>query len=115
MRFGLLHSILLLLRRKQGLYRGSTRIISRGAIFHFVSITDLAVANHMVPVGQLLQTLSLSGVSDRRLVSAGGVALQLLFHGGRALPPGVRDDAGGLHGKPCGDLGQRGVSATPGW
>jgi len=56
---GLLHSILLLLRKKQGLYNvalGSFRI---GAILHGVAITDLVLATGGIPVGNFFQTLSL--------------------------------------------------------
>jgi ABC-type transport system involved in cytochrome c biogenesis permease subunit len=56
---GLLHSILLLLRRKQSLYSIALWAFQVGAVLHGVSITELAIANGAIPVGNVYQTMSL--------------------------------------------------------
>src|SRR5271169_4821267 len=56
---GLLHSILLLLRRKQSLYNVALWAFQVGAVLHGVAITDLAIANGAIPVANVFQTMSL--------------------------------------------------------
>ncbi len=56
---GLLHSILLLLRKKQGLYRVALGSFRAGALLHGVAITDLFLATGIIPVANFFQTLSL--------------------------------------------------------
>jgi ABC-type transport system involved in cytochrome c biogenesis permease subunit len=56
---GLLHSILLLLRRKQGLYSVALGAFRVGAILQGVSIVDLALAKHTIPVTNVAETMNL--------------------------------------------------------
>jgi ABC-type transport system involved in cytochrome c biogenesis permease subunit len=56
---GLLHSILLLLRRKQGLYNVALGAFRIGAVLQGVAITEIALTSNTIPVQNLFQTLSL--------------------------------------------------------
>jgi ABC-type uncharacterized transport system permease subunit len=56
---GLLHSILLLLHKKQSLYGVALGAFRIGVILHGVAIVDLAIATGTIPVNNFFQTLSL--------------------------------------------------------
>jgi ABC-type transport system involved in cytochrome c biogenesis permease subunit len=56
---GLLHAILMLVRRREHLFRPALAAFSLATVFHFVSIVEEGVINHRCPVDNFYETLSL--------------------------------------------------------
>jgi ABC-type uncharacterized transport system permease subunit len=56
---GLLHAILMLVRRREQLFRPALGAFSLAAVFHFVSIIEEGVAIHRCPINNFYETLSL--------------------------------------------------------
>jgi ABC-type uncharacterized transport system permease subunit len=56
---GLLHAILMLVRRREQLFRVALGAFSLAAVFHFVSIIEEGVVNHRCPIANFYETLSL--------------------------------------------------------
>ena len=56
---GLLHSILMLVRRREQLYRVALGAFGLGAIFHFVSIVEEGILSNRCPITNTYETLSM--------------------------------------------------------
>jgi ABC-type uncharacterized transport system permease subunit len=55
---GLLHSILMLVRRRQQLFRVALGAFTLGAVFHFVSIVEEGILSNRCPITNTYETLS---------------------------------------------------------
>ncbi|MBZ5576134.1 MAG: cytochrome c biogenesis protein CcsA [Acidobacteriia bacterium] len=55
---GLLHSILMLVRRREQLYHVALGAFALGAVFHFVSIVDEGILTNRCPITNTFETLS---------------------------------------------------------
>ena len=55
---GLLHSILMLVRRREHLYRVALGAFGLGAVFHFVSIVEEGILSNRCPINNIYETLS---------------------------------------------------------
>jgi ABC-type uncharacterized transport system permease subunit len=56
---GLLHAILMLVRRREHLFRVALGAFSLGSVFHFVSIMEEGMLNNRCPIGGFYETLSM--------------------------------------------------------
>lgn len=56
---GLLHAILMLVHRRERLFRPALGAFSLAAVFHFVSIIEEGVVNNRCPINNFYETLSL--------------------------------------------------------
>ncbi|SRR5581483_2303838 len=56
---GLLHAILMLVRKREGLFRFALGAFAIGAVLHFVSILKEGVATNRCPIGNIYETLSM--------------------------------------------------------
>jgi len=56
---GLLHSILMLVRRREHLFRVALGAFALGAVFHFVSIVDEGILSNRCPIANTYETLSM--------------------------------------------------------
>jgi ABC-type uncharacterized transport system permease subunit len=56
---GLLHSILMLVRRREQLYRVALVAFGLGAVFHFVSIVEEGIVSQRCPITNFYETLSM--------------------------------------------------------
>ena len=56
---GLLHAILTLIRRRQGLFRVALAAFALGGVFHFVSIVEEGVRFDRCPIANFYETLSM--------------------------------------------------------
>jgi ABC-type uncharacterized transport system permease subunit len=56
---GLLHSILMLVRRREQLYRVALGAFALGAVFHFVSIVEEGIVSGRCPITNFYETLSM--------------------------------------------------------
>ncbi|HEY1240984.1 MAG TPA: cytochrome c biogenesis protein CcsA, partial [Bryobacteraceae bacterium] len=56
---GLLHSILMLVRRREQLFRIALSAFALGAIFHFVSIVEEGILSNRCPIANTYETLSM--------------------------------------------------------
>src|SRR5215475_8113654 len=55
---GLLHSILMLVRRREHLFRIAIGAFGLGVIFHFVSIVEEGIVTNRCPIANTYETLS---------------------------------------------------------
>ena len=55
---GLLDAIITVMRRREGLFRLALGAFGLGALFHLVSIVDLGIAQHQLPVSDIFETMS---------------------------------------------------------
>lgn len=56
---GLLHAILTLVRRREGIFRVALAALSVGAVFHFVSIVEEGLVTNRCPINNFYETLSM--------------------------------------------------------
>src|ERR1700674_2571892 len=56
---GLLHAILMLVRRREQLYRVALGAFALGAVFHFVSIVEEGIVSRRCPITNFYETLSM--------------------------------------------------------
>jgi ABC-type transport system involved in cytochrome c biogenesis permease subunit len=56
--FGLIDAIITVMRRREGLFRMALGAFGLGALFHLVSIVDLGIAQHELPVSDIFETMS---------------------------------------------------------
>ena len=56
---GLLHSILMLVRRREQMFRAALGAFALGAVFHFVSIVDEGILSNRCPIANTYETLSM--------------------------------------------------------
>src|SRR5579871_2634420 len=56
---GLLHAILMLVRRREQLFRVALGAFTLGAVFHFVSIVEEGVVSNRCPITNFYETLSM--------------------------------------------------------
>jgi ABC-type uncharacterized transport system permease subunit len=56
---GLLHAILMLVRRREGLYRVALGAFGLGGVLHFVSIMEEGMVSHHCPITSFYETLSM--------------------------------------------------------
>jgi ABC-type uncharacterized transport system permease subunit len=56
---GLLHAILMLVRRREQLYRVALGAFGLGAVFHFVSIVEEGIVSQRCPITNFYETLSM--------------------------------------------------------
>jgi len=56
---GLLHAILMLVRRREQLYRVALGAFALGTVFHFVSIVEEGIASNRCPITNFYETLSM--------------------------------------------------------
>jgi ABC-type uncharacterized transport system permease subunit len=56
---GLLHAILMLVRRREQLYRPALGAFGLGAVFHFVSIVEEGIVNNRCPITNFYESLSM--------------------------------------------------------
>src|ERR1041385_2695485 len=56
---GLLHSILMLVRRREHLFRVALSAVGVGAVFHFVSIVEEGILSNHCPITNFYETLSM--------------------------------------------------------
>ncbi|MBV9508201.1 MAG: cytochrome c biogenesis protein CcsA [Acidobacteriia bacterium] len=56
---GLLHAILMLVRRREQVFRVALGAFSLGAVFHFVSIAEEGIAANRCPISNFYETLSM--------------------------------------------------------
>jgi ABC-type uncharacterized transport system permease subunit len=56
---GLLHAILMLIRRREHLFRVALGAFALGSVFHFVSIVEEGIVNHRCPITNFYETLSM--------------------------------------------------------
>ena len=56
---GLLHAILMLVRRREQLYRVALGAFALGAVFHFVSIVEEGIVSQRCPITNFYETLSM--------------------------------------------------------
>ena len=56
---GLLHAILMLVRRRESLFRVALGAFTLGSVFHFVSIIEEGIVNNRCPITNFYETLSM--------------------------------------------------------
>jgi ABC-type transport system involved in cytochrome c biogenesis permease subunit len=56
--FGLLDAIITVMRRRPGLFRVALAAFGLGALFHLVSIVELGMVQHQLPVSDIFETMS---------------------------------------------------------
>jgi ABC-type uncharacterized transport system permease subunit len=56
---GLLHAILMLVRRRENLFQAAFTAFTLGTVFHFVSIVEEGMVNHRCPISNFYETLSM--------------------------------------------------------
>jgi ABC-type uncharacterized transport system permease subunit len=56
---GLLHAILMLVRRREQLFRVAFPAFALGSVFHFVSIMEEGIVNNRCPISNFYETLSM--------------------------------------------------------
>lgn len=55
---GLIDAIITVMRRREGLFRIALGAFGLGALFHLVSIVELGLAQHQLPVNDIFETMS---------------------------------------------------------
>ena len=73
---GLLHAILMLVRRREHLFQVAFTAFTLGTVFHFVSIIEEGIVNNRCPISNFYETLSMCAF----FVAIGYLGVQLRYH-----------------------------------
>jgi hypothetical protein len=80
---GLLHAILMLVRRREHLFRPALTAFTLATVFHFVSIAEEGIATNRCPINNFYETLSMCAFLAAVLQNGKPERFHLSFNLGR--------------------------------